>query len=87
MYRAPSTTLRYGIAIGLALTLVGMIIKQLLGISIIMTLGLLVITLTPLTSLLTISIILARRRDVYGFLLSQLVIIFILISIAISIHK
>lgn len=87
MYEVPSTVLRFGVLIGLVLTMVGIVINQILHINIIVMLGLLTIVLTPLVSLFVISILLLRRRDIYGFILSQLTIIVILASIIESLYK
>jgi len=87
VYEVPSTVLRFGVLIGLVLTMVGIVINQILHINIIVMLGLLTIVLTPLVSLFVISILLLRRRDIYGFILSQLTIIVILASIIESLYK
>ena len=87
MYEIPSIILRLGILVGLALTLIGVIVNQVLHISSIVMLGLLAIVLTPPISLLAISILLLLRKDIYGFILSQLAIIIILVSIITSLYK
>ena len=87
MYEIPSIILRLGILVGLALTLIGVIVNQVLRISSIVMLGLLAIVLTPLISLFVISILLLLRKDIYGFILSQLAIIIILVSIITSLYK
>jgi len=87
VYEIPSIILRLGILVGLALTLIGVIVNQVLRISSIVMLGLLAIVLTPLISLFVISILLLLRKDIYGFILSQLAIIIILVSIITSLYK
>ena len=87
MYEIPSIILRLGILVGLALTLIGVIVNQVLRISSVVMLGLLAIVLTPLISLFVISILLLLRKDIYGFILSQLAIIIILVSIITSLYK
>lgn len=87
MYEVPSIILRYGVLAGLALTFVGIIVNQVLHINTIIMLGLLTIVLTPLVSLFAISVLLLLRKDIYGFILSQLAIIIILASIITSLYK
>ena len=87
MYEIPSTILRYGVIVGLLLTLIGIVVKQLLYASEIILLGLAIIVITPLASLLTISILLLLRRDIYGFTLSLLTISIILLSIMLSQYR
>jgi len=84
MYKIPSIILRYGVITGLILTILGVIVKQLLNMNIVVMLGLVVIVSVPLVSLFAISILLMLRKDIYGFLLSQLAIIIILAFIIIS---
>jgi len=87
MYEIPSTILRYGVIVGLLLTLIGIVVKQLLYASEIVLLGLAIIVITPLASLLTISVLLLLRRDIYGFTLSLLTISIILLSIILSQYR
>jgi len=87
VYEVPSIILRYGVLAGLALTFVGIIVNQVLHINTIIMLGLLTIVLTPLVSLFTISVLLLLRKDIYGFILSQLAIIIILASIITSLYE
>lgn len=84
MYKIPSIILRYGVITGLILTILGVIVKQLLNMNIVVMLGLVVIVSVPLVSLFAIGILLMLRKDIYGFLLSQLAIIIILAFIIIS---
>jgi len=87
VYEVPSIILRYGVLAGLALTFVGIIVNQVLHINTIIMLGLLTIVLTPLVSLFAISVLLLLRKDIYGFILSQLAIIIILASIITSLYE
>ena len=87
MFKLPSTILRYGVILGLAITLVGILSEQLAGLEALVTFGLMIIVVTPLASLMTIGVTLARRRDLYGFALSQLAIAVIVASILISLQR
>ncbi len=84
MYEMPALILRYGVIAGLILTIIGVIVEYLLDINIVVELGLLAIVLAPIISLFAISIALLLRKDIYGFILSQLAIVVILASIIIS---
>lgn len=84
MYRIPSFILRYGVITGLVLTIIGVVLKQLLGIDILVMLGLAVIVSVPLVSLFVMSVLLILRRDIYSFLLSQLAITIVLAFIIVT---
>lgn len=86
MYRLPSIILRYGVILGLVLTLTGTIVKELVGIRVLVTVGLLTIIVTPITSLLIISLYLMFKRELYMFTLSILAILVILTSIVIFLY-
>jgi len=87
MYRQSSIILRYGVITGLIITILGIIAKHVIKTEAIITLGLLTIVLTPLISLLTISIIMMLKKDLYGFILSQITMIIIVISVMLSVHR
>jgi len=87
MYKLPSIILRFGIIAGLVLSLAGVVIEQFLSISDIVTLGLMTIVLTPLVSLFVIGILMLLKKDIYGFILSQLAIAVILASIITSLYR
>ncbi|RLG84312.1 MAG: hypothetical protein DRO40_01820 [Thermoprotei archaeon] len=88
MYKAPSIVLRYGVIAGLIITIVGITLNTLLNMdTTIVMIGLMTIVLTPLTSLFVLSIILILKKDINGFILSQLAIIIILASILLSLYK
>ena len=87
MYKLPSTILRFGVIAGLILALIGVVIKQVLHTSAVIMLGLLAIVLTPLVSLFVIGVLLLLKKDIYGFILSQLAIAVILASIITSLYR
>ncbi|MCD6084885.1 MAG: hypothetical protein J7J20_05020 [Desulfurococcales archaeon] len=87
MYKLPSIILRFGVIAGLVLSLAGVVIEQFLSISDIVTLGLMTIVLTPLVSLFVIGILMLLKKDIYGFILSQLAIAVILASIITSLYR
>ena len=87
MYKLPSTILRFGVIAGLILALIGVVIKQVLYTSAVVMLGLLTIVLTPLVSLFVIGVLLLLKKDIYGFILSQLAIVVILASIITSLYR
>ncbi len=87
MYKLPSTILRFGVIAGLILAVFGVVIKQVLHTSAVIMLGLLTIVLTPLVSLFVIGVLLLLKKDIYGFILSQLAIAVILASIITSLYR
>ena len=87
MYKLPSTILRFGVIAGLILAVFGVVIKQVLHTSAVIMLGLLTIVLTPLVSLFVIGVLLLLKKDIYGFILSQLAIAVILASIITSFYR
>ena len=87
MYKLPSTILRFGVIAGLILAVFGVVIKQVLYTSAVVMLGLLTIVLTPLVSLFVIGVLLLLKKDIYGFILSQLAIVVILASIITSLYR
>jgi len=87
MYKLPSIILRFGVIAGLVLSLAGVVIEQVLSVSDIVTLGLMTIVLTPLVSLFVIGLLMLLKKDIYGFILSQLAIAVILASIITSLYR
>ncbi len=88
MAKIPSTILRLGVVLGLAITIAGIIVQQAVDIAdTIISYGLLIIVLTPITALSTICMLSLMKRDFYNFTLSLLIIITILVSIIISVYK
>jgi len=87
VYKLPSTILRFGVIAGLILAVFGVVIKQVLHTSAVIMLGLLTIVLTPLVSLFVIGVLLLLKKDIYGFILSQLAIAVILASIITSFYR
>ncbi len=84
MYRAPSIVLRYGVIIGLVVTVVGVILGTVVGTNNLVVIGLMIVDLTPLLSLSVLSVSLILKKDIYGFILSQLAIAIVLASILLS---
>ena len=84
MYSVPSMVLRYGVITGLVITLVGVILDAIMGENGLVMIGLMIIDLTPLLSLFMLGILLILRKDIRGFILSQLAIAVILLSILLS---
>ncbi len=76
--------LRYGVITGLVITLVGVILDAIMGENGLVMIGLMIIDLTPLLSLFMLGILLILRKDIRGFILSQLAIAVILLSILLS---
>ena len=87
MRELPSVIMRYGVIAGLALTLVGTVVKYILGDSTLVMLGLMAVVMTPIASLAAISADLASSKDKHGFALSLLAIATILASIALSLSR
>ena len=87
LYKIPSTILRLGILVGLSILALGIVAKYMFKTDIFITIGLLTLVLTPLTSLVSISIELAKRRNLHELILAQLATIIIVISIVLSILK
>ncbi|HDD26667.1 MAG TPA: hypothetical protein ENF75_06240 [Acidilobales archaeon] len=84
MYREPSLILRYGVITGLAVSLAGLVINEVFGVGTVTLIGMFIIVLTPLTSLITISLKLASKKDLRKFTLSQITIAVIIASLIIS---
>ena len=87
MHKLPSVIMRYGVIAGLALTLVGTVIKYVLGNSTLVMLGLMAIVMTPIVSLAAISAELASSKDRCGFALSLLALAIILASVVLSLSR
>lgn len=87
MYVKSSNILRFGIIIGLILLMTGIVIKNTLQTDLVIYIGLLTIILTPLATLLSISIILLFRKDYRLFILSILLILVLLSSIMTALLK
>ena len=87
MHKLPSVIMRYGVIAGLALTLVGTVIKYVLGNSTLVMLGLMAVVMTPIVSLAAISAELASSKDRRGFALSLLALAIILASVVLSLSR
>ncbi|RLG85774.1 MAG: hypothetical protein DRO18_05320 [Thermoprotei archaeon] len=84
MYRIPSLILRYGVITGLAVSLTGLVINELLNVEVVTLIGMFIIVLTPLTSLIIISLKLVSKKDLRKFVLSQITIAVIIASLIVS---
>ena len=83
-YRLASLVLRYGTVMGLIVTITGLVLNYEPVSKILVFLGLINIVITPLISLMFISIVSVLKRDVHIFILSQITIGMILLSILLS---
>jgi len=83
-YRLASLVLRCGTVMGLIVTITGLILNYEPVSKILVFLGLINIVITPLISLMFISIVSVLKRDVHIFILSQITIGMILLSILLS---
>jgi len=83
-YRLASLVLRYGTVMGLIVTITGLVLNYEPVSKILVLLGLINIVITPLISLMFISIVSVLKRDVHIFILSQITIGMILLSILLS---
>ncbi len=84
MYRVQVKILRYGVIIGLMIVVIGLLVNPL---DILKIVGLAIIVLTPLTSLLFISIKLYKEKMLQEFVLSLFTIMVIMLSIIISLLR
>jgi len=84
-YRSASLVLRWGTASGLIVAIIGLALNCESISEILVLLGLINIILTPLISLVFINVVSILKRDVYVFILSQITMGMILLSILISI--
>jgi len=82
--KASSIILRYGVIAGLIIVLIGIATYSYLKTQIVIFIGTLTIALTPLISLTSICIIMAKKRRLDVLLLSLATLIIILISIITS---
>lgn len=80
MGELPAVVLRSGVIAGLGMTAVGILISRLFGISNAELWGLWVVVLTPITALITIGVVLAKKRDYLGVLAVVAMIAAIIIS-------
>ena len=83
-YRLASLVLRCGTVMGLIVTITGLILNYEPVSKMLVFLGLINIVITPLISLMFISIVSVLKRDVHIFILSQITIGMILLSILLS---
>ena len=82
-----SEVLRYGVILGLTLVIIGLILTHIMSLwSGIITLGLLVIILTPLATLTLITFKLIGERRFLEFILAVLTLAIIITSIIVSLY-